>query len=484
MGRRGAWALAAILLLAAGPAWLGVRWYQGHDLLLSQAPERRASRLALPARESGVALPLDVPFALIHDTAGRLLPEAFSDAGEAEGTRYRYTVRRTRGITLSRAEDGDLRVTTSLVVNGDAGLSGGLAELLALGAKNFDAAADVQADLALSLDENWCPTVGLDVAYQWTKSPRLEVIGGVWVNVEERVRGRVDAALRDLPRLLREAMPCDAIRRQMQEAWRNYDIPVQLPAAPPLHVLVHPLSLGLSGLAVEQDRLRLGLALQARTAVSATGGGMPPAGPLPPLRRVPDRNGRLQLSIPIRAGYDMIRDWLMEQFGRRDIPFEVAGQQGRLRIQEIFLYPSAPAVVAAIRFTVDLPGTLFDTSGRVTLSARPVVERGGTRIRLAEIRFARDVDSLLWSAATLAFEAQIRARIAEIAVYDLRQGMADALKALQRTLSDPARTGGVRLTLSRPSLRLEQVVPEADALTVLGTAEATVSAELRTLPGG
>jgi len=484
LGKRGAWVLAAILLLSAGPAWFGVRWYQGHDLLLSQAPERRASRLALPPRESEMALPLRIPFPLIRDTAERLLPGTFSDAGEGDGTRYRYTVRRTSDIALSRTEDGRLRVATSLVVNGDAGLSGGLAELLALGTKNFDAAAEVQADLALALGEDWCPAVGVEVAYRWTKSPRLEVIGGVWVNVEGQVRGRVDAALRDLPRLLREAMPCDAIRRQMQEAWHNYDVPVQLPAAPPLHVQVRPLALGLSGLAVEQDHLRLGLALQARTAVSDSAGGMPPAGALPPLRQVPDRNGRLQLSIPVRAGYDMIRDWLMEQFGKRDIPFELAGQQGTARIQDIFLYPSAPAVAASIRFTIDLPGALFDTAGRITLSARPVVERGGTRIRLTDIHFARDVDSLLWSAATLAFEAPIRARLAEIAAYDLRGGMADALKALQKTLSDPERTGGVRLTLSKTSLRLEQVVPENDALTVLGTAEATVSAELTALPGG
>jgi len=484
LSKRGAWILAAILLLVAGPAWFGLTWYQGRDQLLSQAPERHSTRLDLPPQESEVSLPLRLPFPLLREAIERLLPDSFSDSGESSGTRYRYTVRRTSGVTLSRAEDGALRVTTSLVVNGDAGLSGGLADLLALGVKNFDAAAEVQADLDLALDESWCPVVGLDVNYQWTKAPRLEVIGGVWIGIEDQVKARVDAALRDLPQHLREAIPCDRIRQEMQEAWRNYDIPVQLPAAPPLHVLVHPLSLGVSGLAVEPDALRLGLALQARTVVAATAGRMPLAGPLPPLHRVPDRNGRLRLFIPVRAGYDMIRDWVMEEFGKRAIPFEVAGVQGTLRIRDITIYPSAPAVAAIIRFAAELPGILPDTSGRIILSARPVVERGGTRIRLADIRFARDIDSLLWSAATLAFEERIRDWLSGIAVYDLRGGIADALAVLQRTLSDPARTGGLRLTLSQPSLRLQQVVPESDALTVLGAAEATVSAEVTALPGG
>ena len=484
MSKRGAWILAATLLLAAGPAWLGLTWYRSHDRLLSQAPERRSTRLELPPQESEVSLPLRVPFPLLRDAAEQLLPDSFSDSGESSGTRYRYTVRRVRGVTLSRAENGALRVTTSLAVNGDAGLSGGLADLLALSVKNFDAEADVQADLDLALDERWCPTVGLEVNYRWTRSPRLEVIGGVWVGIENQVKARVDAALHDLPQRLREAIPCDRIRQEMQEGWRNYDIPVQLPAAPPLHVLVHPLSLGFSGLVVEPETLRLGLALRARTAVAATSGRMPPAGPLPPLRRVPDRDGRLRLFIPVRAGYDMIRDWVMQEFGKRAIPFELAGIQGTLRIQDVTIYPSAPAVAAVIRFAAELPGGLPDTSGRIILSARPVVEQGGTRIRLADVRFARDIDSLVWSAATLAFETQIRDWLSGIAVYDLRGGIADALAELQRTLSDPDRTGGLRLKLSRPSLRLQQVVPELDALTVLGAAEATVAAEVTTLPGG
>jgi hypothetical protein len=60
--------------------------------------------------------------------------------------------------------------------------------------------------------------------------------------------------------------------------------------------------------------------------------------------------------------------------------------------------------------------------------------------------------------------------------------MDGALAELQRRLSDPDFTGGLRVGLVRPSLRLERLVLENDALTVLGTAEAGLEAEIAALP--
>jgi hypothetical protein len=476
------WAWGAVALAAAGAAWFTADWYRAQDVLLSQEPARKAARLALPARDSEVAVRLRVPFELLQQAAEQALPREFSHAGEGDGTRYQFKIRRTGAIALSEAA-GRLRARVSLAVNGDGGLSGGLAEFLALGTKNFDAEADVQADLTVGLDGNWCPVIGMKVDYAWTRSPRLEVIGGVWVGIEKQVREIVDAALLDLPEQLRQAVPCARVRRQIEQVWRNYDIPVQLPAAPPLVVHVSPRDIGTSGVSVQPDHLSLVLALKAQTGVLSSAAGLAPAGPLPPMRDVPDTAGRLRLSVPVRAGYDMIRDWMVKEFGGRDIPLAVAGWQAKLRVREITVYPSDPAITVAVTFNAELPGRVLNTTGRIVLSARPVVEQNGTRVRLTDIRFVRDFDNLLWSVATAAFAEQIRARLREVAVYDLRDIIADALGVLRKTLADPDRTGGVRLALTRPSLRLDRLVMEADALTVLGVAEASVEAELTALPG-
>lgn len=485
MSRRRRWVwgvgFGSALLALAG----GVLWLQGRDAALNAAPARRAAVLALPAQDSAVALGLRLPFTLLREAAERAMPASFRLAAEpGADTPYDITIRRG-AITLGEA-GGRLRATLALAVDGTAGTGGGLARFLGLDRNPIDAAAEVQAVLGVGLDRDWCPRLDVKVDYRWTRAPRLEIVGGWWIDIEERVRAQVQTALAGLPAQLDALLPCNTVRAQALALWDPRSIRVQLPAAPPLFIGIAPQSVGLSEVAVEARDLRLVLGLRARTTIGSTPPPKAPPGFLPPLEALPAgsaaRDGRLRLSIPVRAGYDMIRDWLMREFGRQDIPVETPLGTVGLRVTEIFVYPSAPAITLDVGFRADLPGRWPDTAGRVTISAEPVLEQGGTRIRLRDVKIGRDVDSLVWSALTLAFEQRIRAWVEEVAVYDLKPAMDDAMAELRRRLSDPAFTGGLAVTLTRPALRLERVVSENDALAILGTAEAGVEAEVRALP--
>ncbi|MFD1112549.1 DUF4403 family protein [Pseudoroseomonas ludipueritiae] len=464
----------------------GVIWLEGRESLLSSEPPRRAATLRLPDQESAVALGLRLPLELLRQAAERTIPATFRQVSdEGAETRYDLTIRRTSGISLSEV-NGRLRATVALALDGTVGLAGGLASLLALDAKAVEAAAEAQVDFTIGLDDGWCPVTQVAVTYRWTRTPRLEIIGGIWIGIEERVRAQVEDALRGLPEQLKTLLPCSEVREQALALWQPRSIKVQLPAAPPLYVSLHPQSVGLSELLVEPRDLRLVLGLRARTSISSTSPGPLPATFLPPLHPLPpgaaERSGLLRLSIPVRAGYDMIRDWLMQEFGRRDIPVETPLGPVTLRVREIFIYPSAPAIALAVTFDADLPGHWPDTKGRVVFSARPVLSPDGRSVRLTDLQFTRSLDSVLWSAASIAFEQQIRGWLSDIAVYDMKDIMDDAMAELRRRLSDPSFTGGLRVALTRPSLRLQQVVPENDALTILGAAEAGVEAEITALP--
>lgn len=485
MSRRRRWVwgvgFGAALLGLAG----GVLWLQAREATLNAAPVRRAGVLTLPPQESAVALGLRVPIALLRRSAERAMPESFHLAAEP-GTETPYDITIRRGaITL--ADGGErLRATLSLEVAGTAGTGGGLARLLGLDRNPIDAAADVVAEIGVGLDEGWCPKVDVAVDYRWTRSPRLEIVGGWWIGIEDRVRGQVQTALAGLPAQVEALLPCKTVREQALALWDPRSIRVQLPAAPPLFVGIAPQSVGLSEVAVEARDLRVVLGVRARTTIGSTPPPKAPPGFLPPLEALPAgsaaRDGRLRLSIPVRAGYDMIRDWLLREFGGQDIPLETPLGAVGLRVTDIFVYPSAPAITLDIGFRADLPGRWPDTAGRVTVSAEPVLEQGGTRVRLRNVAIGRDVDSLVWSLVTLAFEEQIRAWVEQAAVYDLKPLIDGAMAELRRRLSDPAFTGGLKVTLTRPALRLERVVPENDALAILGTAEAGVEAEVTALP--
>ncbi|WP_424134968.1 DUF4403 family protein [Roseomonas chloroacetimidivorans] len=471
--------VVAVLAVVAGTAWV-----RGYDTLLASEPPRRATRLDLPPQESLVTLRLRLPLDLLREAAGRALPAELHLASEpGADTRYALTLRRTSDFLLEDA-NGRLRARVGVALDGTVGLGGSLADLLALGEKNIDVAAEVQADLSLAVDRDWCPRPEVTVSYRWTRNPRLEIVGGVWVNVEAQVRAQVEEALRNLPAQLEALLPCSTVRERALELWDPRNIRVQLPAAPPLYVGIHPQAVGIGEVVARNNALQVALGVRARTTVSSAAPKSTPPGFLPPLESLPaeGRNGRLRLSVPIRAGYDMIRDWLMREFAGRDIPVETPLGTVQLRVKEIFLYPSAPSIALAVTFSADLPGTWLDTAGRVVFSGRPVLSQGGTRVGLKDLRFARDIDSAVWSLATLLLERPLRERIEALAVYDLQEVMDGALAEIRRRLSDPDFTGGLRVGLVRPSMRLERMVPENDALTVLGTAEAGLEAEIAALP--
>jgi hypothetical protein len=457
---------------------------RGHDTLLASEPPRRATQLDLPAQESRVALQLRLPLDLLRKAVGRALPaELHLASEEGADTRYALTLRRTSDVVLEEI-NGRLSARVAVALSGTVGLGGGLADLLALGEKNIDAAAEVQADLGLTVDRDWCPAPEVAVSYRWTRSPRMEVVGGIWMDVEARVRAQVEEAVRGIPAQIAVLLPCGMVRERALALWDPRTIRVQLPAAPPLYVGIHPQAVGLGEIVARNDALQVTLGLRARTTVSSVAPKPAPPGFLPPLAAMPagGSSGRLRLSVPVRAGYDMIRDWLMREFGGRDISVETPLGTVQLRVKEIFLYPSAPAIALAITFSADLPGILPDTNGRVVFSGRPVLSQGGTRVGLEELRFARNLDSTVWSLATLLLERQLRKRIEALAVYDLQVVMDGALTELQHRLSDPDFTGGLRVSLVRPSMRLERMVLENDALTVLGTTEAGLEAEIAAIP--
>jgi hypothetical protein len=449
------WALGAGVLIAAG--LYTALWLEGREALLSSDPERRAAQLTLPEQESAVMLRLNLPLDLLRQAADRALPAEFRQTSEdGASSRYDITIRRTGDFTLSEA-DGKLRARVGMAVNGTVGLGGGLASFL-----------------------------GIVVHYAWTRTPRLEVVGGVWVGIEERVKTQVETALRGLPEQLQALLPCAVIREQALALWQPRSIAVQLPAAPPLYVGFQPQSIGLSEVTVEPRSLRMMLGLRARTTMASTRPRLGPPTTLPALDTLPerwsDRDGRLRLSLPVRAGYDMVRDWLMREFGGRDIPFVTPLGTVQLRVKQIFLYPSAPAIAMAVTFDVRMPSPWPDTTGQVVFSARPVVSQGGTRVGLTDLQFSRNLDSVTWSLVTILFEQQIRDMLRDVAVYDLKDVTDGVVAALRQRLADPSITNGLRVTLTRPSIRLEQVVPENDALTVLGTAEAGLEAEITALP--
>ena len=283
---------------------------------LAEKPAEKAAAYTPATQPSHVAVTVDLPLAELRTAAQQATPENFSKSGtekKCEKTflgkvcgdvKYKFTVKRSGPVHLvpSPAGPGTLRASVPLSFSGHAGLKGDLAKLLDLDKKNFNGAIEARADLALEVDATWCPQVKVSTSFDWHRKARIEIIGGVWIEVAELVQGDLESALQQIAKDIASAIDCGHLRGQLEAVWQPQALAISLPQNNQAYVNLEPLGMGFSGLTVDAAGIRFAAALDVRAEIG-TSPLTATATALPPLTRVPLSPGRLELHVPFRAPY-------------------------------------------------------------------------------------------------------------------------------------------------------------------------------------
>lgn len=468
---------ASILILAV--VGVGVwQWIGTRDRVLSDMPPRSGVAADYEKKESTIGVRVAIPFTVLNEAVNAQIPPSFSGSGSGDEkcvdlligkacakANYSFTATKTKPVMVQN-NGGMLRATTSIDLAGSGGLSGDVAKILKLDKKNFEAAADLVMDMSLSLTKDWCLNATLKPTYTWTKSPRIEIIDNTYITVADAVDGKVNEALKGLSENLTKALPCDKIKAEVAKVWQPYDIPVDVPDGPQVHVLLNPSQIGTSGLVVDDAQVRIAVAVVADTAVS-TSPSAQEAKPLPELGAIPDEKGRLALSLPVHIEYAKLNELIMSSIGNKDMKFNVSGNDVVVNVSAVDVYPSAGAVAVGIDFMAELPYSLFDTKGRVYAIAKPMVGSDGLVVSLEDFQFARIVDSKLLSSLSAAFEGAIKDAVKGKLVFDLTNDINKGVVKLQEALSDPSKTKGVKIEVTDPTIKIASIVPEEKTLTAV-----------------
>jgi hypothetical protein len=487
--------IGGILAIAVTAAAGGYYWYASRDKILSEVPTRSGSSVTLPVRESNLAIRVAVPYAVLGQTLNDKIPSAFTGNGTGSdvckkivlarvcvGTKYDYAVSKVRELALSKAGD-QVHAEMGIEANGHGGFRGDGARLLGLDAKSFRAAADVWVNLGIKLGPDWCPVASAEAGYNWTLSPQVEIVDGVWIGIAGIVNGVLQKEIDKLPETLASALPCNLVKKAAEKYWHRYDIPISIEGTAPLHLLINPSAIGTSGVVADDHEIRLVVAMTSQIEVSTSSPPDQPQFPLPRLGAAPDAPGHLAVSLPIHADYALLASEIMRVIGNKDLSFKVAGHDATATVRKVDIYPSNSDIAIGISFTAKLPGYLFDVSGMAYATAKPIVDASGMKIRFENFSYARTLDNQLWSAISAFFEDQIRQTIEQKGEIDLTTKINDAMTRLQEAIADPAKTKGVQIRLGSPRVRLEAVVPEENVLTVVVDADGTLDTTITSLDG-
>ena len=488
----------AATALVAGAGYTTYRWFSGRDVRLSVAPPNVAGKLVLAERESLLTPRIDVPFKVILQVLEDAVPQSHSFSGNGPsfekkisllkfkvakvsvGTHYNGTVSRSGNFALT-GNGATLTVTMPVSIDGAGGLRGDVAKFAGLHAKRFRAGLVLKATVSFDLNPDWSPRVAVVTDLEWTSRPAVEIVHNVWIDVRKYVEGPMRKQLDKIASKLREAISADIVRREVLKTWRSHTITLGNSNAVPAYLHVTPLAIGFSGVHVADRQISFGVVLRARTAISTSAVAAGEPGPLPPLERVTAAPGRLKIVVPVRAEYSVLRAVLANELVGKSFTTS-SGPKAAVQVKDVMVYPSGDRIAFGVAFVASLPNRLFDVTGRVFLSGKPVTDKGGAVVGFEGVEFSRRLDSPIWSAVSLLFEDRIRRILNEKARIDLSDEIDRRVASLKQKLAEPNATRGLTITVRDAKAGIEQIVPEATNLAALAMVDIGVDVAIRELP--
>lgn len=357
----------------------------------------------------------------------------------------------TRGtITLS---GHDRRVTISMPVRATIAARdvGGI-----LKGKTGTGAAVVRADVRFGIDPNWHPNAKVNISYDWTNPPGIDIVGQRvrFVDKADRELAKVIAGLeRDLQAEVAKAQ----LRPIIEGAWKQGFAVIELNRKnPPAWMRVTPVGLAIAGYDVEGRNLRLNIAAQAYTE-TFVGAEVPKPDaptPLPPQIPVPKATG-LRFHIPVVADYSELEPVILRalrKLNAKGITIENVGSVNA-DFQSVTVYATDEGRLAVgVEAEVEPVGKRIGTrwgkaKGKVWLTAVPISEANSQVVRVSDLQIVGGTDraaaNLLLS---LANSPAVRQEIAGALTQDFNKDYQKLLGKIQKAIGE-RQEGNFRMTV-------------------------------------
>jgi hypothetical protein len=387
---------------------------------------------------------------------------------------YNYTVRRDGAVQVSRSATG-LRLELPISADGRAGFSGDLARALAMDRKSFRGALTAIADITFGLDARWCPTLDAATGFRWRNKAELEVIQNVWLEIDGSVGPRIDQLMNEALAKMRASINCDEVRERVAAVWRTYSTPIQVPGGgPQAHLNIVPSGAAFSGVAYGDSGVTFALGFAGTTEV-----GTAPATssrlPLPNLERIPVTSDRINLILPIRAGWAELSAAATAALASQEFTTDTPAGRATVVVDRIEIYPSGQRIALALHIAASVPGRLLDTRGWVYLTAEPTLDPATQTLRAQGLEMTRQLDNSAVSALSAVLRGPLQSFLESRAVRDLRPEIQRGREEMAGALARLTEQQRVVVSLVESFAGLQAIHVGDDFLTVVLKLEGTAS---------
>ncbi|HYM04662.1 MAG TPA: DUF4403 family protein [Stellaceae bacterium] len=485
------YAIATIVILVVGAAYVGWQWYSAGNVQLTQTVVAAATAYRPTPTQSVIPVSTVIPYAPLVDAANHVPVGAVDREGAGESCgrvdrerlcarfRWRAALERSGPVTIAASPRG-IRLAAPLAIAFKGELRDDNGEALHLAAKHGRIPIDAWVDVTFGVGGDWCPVAAAEPGQQWREASKVEVVGRHAVNLEGLFEVPVREFLAKTAAALRGAAACDAMPKTAAQLWRPRSIPIDLPGASRIHLALAPVGLGWTAIAYGAQDARITLALSGRSEVSLQVPAAVPAAALPLAGPSAEGQGKLALLIPVALNYRPLDDAISRDLAASPIIGEATVDRVEMHVSGVQLFPAGERLALSVAFAAQLPSRWFPARGRLfaTAAVRPMAE--GRRLGLADIAYAPLADGALGRALGPLLDGPLKTRLSQLVLADLGETSDLAAAALREELKDPVRTGGLRIVVGDPKIELTGAVPQDAGLVATIRYNAAATAEVAT----
>jgi len=192
------------------------------------------------------------------------------------------------------------------------------------------------------LRRDWSLDLNFSDGFRWSEPPYLHVLGRN-IALAKYAEPRIHAQLAKIRSQADVAVRRLDLRGKAAAAWQQAFEPIKLADEPQVWLQLTPQSAAFAGVRANAKVLSGSLELSG-TAETFIGQAPPAAAPtpLPPLGTDVTAPGSFDVILPVRVGYDALRDKIMQVIA-------AAAPKGEKTIREVQIYPSSGKLVVGLR---------------------------------------------------------------------------------------------------------------------------------------
>ena len=411
--------------------------------------------------ESVVEVPVTVRFSALQDLANQKAPRSVS--GEVDNPtraltedKLRWTVNRG-DITIAR---GDNCIAVSVPLNGHATARGrvGFRRRGPFGFLGHFLSAPVQETANFRGTAHGC--VSFEVGADWTLKPNValsldidkaevRLLNAIPVSfrslAQEAFEREKDTVLRDITTEMMKAV--DA-KTRVAKAWNQLHTVYQVSADPEVYARVVPTRVLWEPLAFTDSEVRFGVGLSAKVQTFV---GVKPTAPTPaalPSLEASILTGATELLVPVVLNVDAIDRELGKRLAAQPLTLD---KDRSLVITKAQLSDREGNALLRLTYEIQRPWYLFDLSGEVEISARPVLDASTQTLSFSNLSYTLESRSELLNVAAWLLEPAVLAVIKDRAQLALAPHLEQARQSanLQAKLMADKVGGDSQLSLDR-----------------------------------